>query len=117
MRDFLISYDLSAPSRNKHEIATAIMAMGQSWARPLAQTWIIKTDLDVELIESRLARLLDDDDGLLVQPVSDTACFTNTSLRWFRQRRPDSGETNVVVFPNVTETQPPVDAQVFAVAS
>jgi hypothetical protein len=102
MRTFLISYDLANPNRNKHVLATAIMSLGQSWARPLEQTWYVRADTAEADIESRLVGLLDGDDGLIVQAVSDDAQLTNTSLRWFRQRRtPFELElnTNVIAFP------------------
>ena len=50
----------------------------------------------------RLGDLLDSDDGLLVQSVDDQAVLTNTTLRWFRQRRADEAlakPNNVVAFP------------------
>ena len=59
MRTFLISYDLAHPNRNKHVLATAIMSLGQSWARPLEQTWYVRADTAEMDIESRLAGLLE----------------------------------------------------------
>ena len=38
MRTYLISYDLAQPHLTKHVVAQAIMALGQSWARPLEAT-------------------------------------------------------------------------------
>jgi hypothetical protein len=102
MRTFLISYDLSAPNRNKHVVANAIMGLGQSWARPLENTWFVRADLHECDIEGRLADLLDEDDGLIVQTVGEIGALTNTSLRWFRQRRTSidlDGSTNVIAFP------------------
>jgi hypothetical protein len=102
MRTFLISYDLAHPNRNKHVLATAIMSLGTSWARPLEQTWYVRADAAEADIESRLAGLLDADDGLIVQSVSDDAQLTNTSLRWFRQRRTPfdiETSTNIIAFP------------------
>lgn len=100
MRTFLISYDLATPHRNKHVLATAIMALGQSWARPLDQTWYLRGELDETTIEKRLAGYLDADDGLLVQAVADDAILTNTSLRWFRQRRSEvEAAENIIAFP------------------
>jgi hypothetical protein len=102
MRTFLISYDLAHPNRNKHVLATAIMSLGQSWARPLEQTWYVRAETSEGDIEKRLAGLLDGDDGLIVQAVSDDAQLTNTSLRWFRQRRTPfdiEASTNVIAFP------------------
>lgn len=102
MRTFLISYDLAKPTRNKHVIAQEIMSLGERWARPLEQTWYVSTDTGEEGIEARLAGLLDADDGLLVQAVEDKAVLTNTSLRWFRQRRAALEITegsNIIPFP------------------
>jgi len=102
MRTLIISYDLAQPHRNKHVLAQQIMALGQSWARPLEQTWYVRTEAREEQIEAQLCGLLDPDDGLLIQAVKDEALLTNTALRWFRQRRAgvDMGEdTNIIAFP------------------
>jgi hypothetical protein len=103
MRTFLIAYDLAKPNRNKHVLASTIMALGTAWARPLEQTWYIKGDLSEDQIEKRLADLLDEDDGMLVQCVEAPAALAQTSLRWFRQRRPGfevGRDTNVIAFPS-----------------
>lgn len=100
MRMFLISYDLARSSRNKHAMATAIMNLGQAWARPLETTWYVRADASERQIQNRLGGMLDADDGLLVQAVSEEAVLFNTSLRWFRQRRTDAEAiSNVVAFP------------------
>jgi len=116
MRTFLISYDLANPANNRHAITAAIMTLGSTWARPLGQTWYIKADLDEADIESVLASLLDDDDGLIVQCARDDAHLANTSLRWFKQRPlpQDVAQTNIVAFPaspelsNADELLPPL---------
>lgn len=103
MRTFLISYDLANPARNKHALATAIMSLGTSWARPLEHTWYLRADVSDIDVEARLSPLLDDEDGLIVQAVAEEGVLTNTQLRWFRQRRPAfdlDAHTNVVVFPS-----------------
>lgn len=102
MRTLIISYDLAQPHRNKHVLAQQIMALGQSWARPLEQTWYVRTEAREEEIEQQLCGLLDPDDGLLIQAVKEEAVLTNTALRWFRQRRAgvEMGEnTNIIAFP------------------
>jgi hypothetical protein len=102
MRTFLIAYDLAAPNRNKHVLANAIMGLGQSWARPLENTWFVRADTDEADIEGRLVDLLDADDGLIVQAVPEIGALTNTSLRWFRQRRSTlelDAASNVIAFP------------------
>jgi|GEM_PF-251998 len=105
MTTFLISYDLAAPQTNKHAIASAIMMLGETWSRPLEQSWYIRADIEERDIELVLSALLGDDDGLLVQAVERDAVLANTSLRWFKQRRtPIAGDdNNVVVFPIVPE--------------
>ncbi len=110
MRTLLISYDLAKPNRNKHVLAQEIMGLGQSWARPLEQTWYVRCDVREEDVQARLSALLDVDDGLLIQSVKDEAVMTNASLRWFRQRRAPievSEESNVVPFP--LPPAPPAD--------
>jgi hypothetical protein len=67
MRTLIISYDLAQPHRNKHILAHHIMAIGNSWARPLEQTWYVRTDASEEEIEAQLRGALDPDDGLLIQ--------------------------------------------------
>ena len=102
MRTLIISYDLAQPHRNKHILAQQIMAIGQSWARPLEQTWYVRTDAREDQIEAQLRGHLDPDDGLLIQATRDEAVLTNTALRWFRQRRAGidtDGDSNVLAFP------------------
>ena len=53
-------------------------------------------------LEHWLARFIDTDDGLLIQAVADDAIMTNTSLRWFRQRRAGievDADSNIIAFP------------------
>lgn len=105
MRTYLISYDLANPYSNRHVIAQAIMEAGLSWARPLESTWYVKSDAALADIETKLKDLLGSEDGLLVQAVKGDALMANTTIRWFRQRRPAidlTGETNVVAFPVIS---------------
>jgi hypothetical protein len=116
MRTYLISYDLAKPHRNKHVLAQAIMSLGHSWARPLENTWYLKTEsVSEEEITEKLEMLLDsDEDGLLVQPVQDEAVMTNASLRWFRQRRAAleiEPQANVLVFPAAVAPVAPMQAE------
>src|SRR5262245_22263389 len=79
MRTYLSSYDLAKPYLTKHIIAQAIMAVGESWARPLEQTWYVRSEASQETIESLIARHLEADDGLLIQQVKGEALLANTS--------------------------------------
>jgi hypothetical protein len=106
MRTFLVSYDLANPAMNQPYLADAIMSLGEAWARPLANVWYLRTDGEQSMIEGRLARLLDEHDGLLVQGVREEAAFRNTGLRWFRRRRRDgdADASNVLAFPAPAES-------------
>jgi hypothetical protein len=109
MRTLIISYDLAKPHRNKHVLAQAIMALGSSWARPLEQTWYVRTEANEDMIEHQLVGLLDPDDGLLIQAVKDDAVLTNAALRWFRQRRAGveiGVDSNIIAFPVVPPFAP-----------
>ncbi len=90
MPTFLISYDLANPQTNKHALAQAVMMLGTTWARPLAQMWYIRSSLAIKDIETVLSALLGEDDGLVVQGVERDAVLANTTLRWFKQRRPEA---------------------------
>ena len=110
MRTFLVSYDLAKPDLNAPYVADALMSLGESWARPLANVWYLRTHATQGDIEARLARLLDDGDGMLVQETKGETVLVNTSLRWFRQRRRalDTTEATVVSFPSLAPDNDPV---------
>ena len=112
MRTYLISYDLAKPHLTKHVLAQAIMALGDSWARPLENTWYVRSEESQEALESRLTRHLDDEDGLLIHAVRGEALLANTSVRWFRQRHAgiDVAEhDNVIAFPFPAPVPMPTD--------
>lgn len=111
MRLFLISYDLARSRENKHAMATAIMNLGQAWARPLETTWYVRANASEQDIRIRLSDMLDPEDGLIVQAVNEEAVLVNTSLRWFRQRRHDADRpSNVIAFP-AGLIEPPVQPE------
>ncbi|MGQ0672013.1 MAG: hypothetical protein ACT4N2_03925 [Hyphomicrobium sp.] len=112
MRTYLISYDLAQPHLTKHVLAQAIMALGESWARPLENTWYVRSNEAEEVLEDRLSRHLGDDDGLLIQGIRGEALLANTSLRWFRQRQSgiDVAEhDNIIAFPFPAPRPVPTD--------
>ena len=102
MRTYLISYDLAKPTRNQHVLAQTIMGLGDKWARPLASTWYVTSEREEVELESELRQILDEEDGLLIQATKRDAVLTNTSLRWFKQRRPGmdlAPDGNIIAFP------------------
>jgi len=54
MRLFLIVYDLVGSSPHKHAMATAIMNLGEAWARPLESTWYVRADTSEREIQNTL---------------------------------------------------------------
>jgi hypothetical protein len=99
MRTYLISYDITAPAR--HALSSAIMQLGDAWARPLDNTWYVQSAERPAALEGRLRQHLDSEDGLLIQQVESNAVLLNTALRWFKRRKPDGAPAanNVVAFP------------------
>jgi hypothetical protein len=106
MRTFLISYDLANPAA-RHSLSAEIMAMGESWARPLATTWYVRTKERQGAVEARMRRLIDAEDGVLIQEVAGDASVLNTALRWFKNRRTDAADANnIVAFPMAPAEMP-----------
>jgi len=97
MRTYLITYDTAAPAR--HQIAGAIMRLGEAWARPLDTTWYVQSSERAGAIKQRLEGQLDGEAGLLIQEVETSAILLNTALHWFKKRRQAADATNVVAFP------------------
>lgn len=119
MRTYLISYDLAKPNRNQHVLAQVIMGLGEKWARPLTNTWYVASPREETDLEAELKDFLDDDDGLVIQAVKREAVLTNTSLRWFRQRRPGldiAPDSNIIAFPSPPAPEPAEPELPFAAA-
>jgi hypothetical protein len=100
MRTYLITYDIANPAR--HGLASAIMQLGEAWARPLENAWYVQTSARPGSLEQHLKDYLEGDDGLVIQQVEANAVLLNTALRWFRKRRQDIpvDTANVVAFPS-----------------
>ncbi len=90
MRTYLISYDI--PGHQRHALASAVMQLGEAWARPLESTWYVQSAERVDAIERRLRPFADAAEGLLIQEVDARALLLNTALRWFRRRGNDDSD-------------------------
>ncbi|MEO1206868.1 MAG: hypothetical protein AAFV45_11105 [Pseudomonadota bacterium] len=102
MRTYMIAYDLANPNAKKHALAREIMTLGTRWARPLEQTWYVSTLEDSGALNERLAWMLGEEDGLVVQEVAADVVLSNTTLRWFRTKQDDTANVNVVPFASST---------------
>ena len=45
MRRYIISYDLYRPGNNYSDLTAEIKRLGEDWEHPLANLWIIETEL------------------------------------------------------------------------
>jgi hypothetical protein len=97
MRTYLICHDIASPER--HALASVIMELGEAWARPLDATWYVQSAERPDDIERRLRPCANAADGLLIQEVEARALLLNTSLRWFRRRRPVASEAAAPIAP------------------
>jgi hypothetical protein len=95
MRTYLISYDVPGPQR--HAVASAVMQLGEAWARPLEATWYVQSAERADQIERYLRPFAEAVEGLLIQEVDTRALLLNTALRWFRRRRPAGSEAEAPV--------------------
>ena len=54
MRRYIISYDLYRPGNNYSDLTTEIKRLSDDWEHPLANLWIVDTDLSASEIRSAL---------------------------------------------------------------
>ncbi|MEM1307650.1 MAG: hypothetical protein AAGG99_09000, partial [Pseudomonadota bacterium] len=87
MTTYCITFDIAGPvARTEHQLAKAIMTLGDAWSRARASVWYVRTDMTADDIETLLDQWLADDDRLIVQAVSDDDVSAMGQLRWFRRR-------------------------------
>jgi hypothetical protein len=71
MHTHLVTYDLRAPKRDYSSLYRAIESVGLNPSRPLESVWIVQTPLNSTQVVARISPHLDQNDGLLVAPVTD----------------------------------------------
>ncbi len=67
MRQYIISYDLYRPTHNYSDLTGAIKRLGEDWTHPLANLWIVETELTAEDIRGQLLDHLVAGDKLYVR--------------------------------------------------
>jgi hypothetical protein len=80
MRQYIISYDLYRPGYNYSDLTGAIKRLGEDWDHPLANLWIVDTDLTADEIRSLLANHLVAGDKLYVREGGDDVAGIDISL-------------------------------------
>jgi hypothetical protein len=66
MRRYIISYDLYRPGNNYSDLTAEIKRLGEDWEHPLANLWIIETDLSAAEIRGFLGDHLITGDKLYI---------------------------------------------------
>jgi hypothetical protein len=67
MRRYIISYDLYRPGNNYSDLTAEIKRLGEDWEHPLANFWIIETELSAGEIRSALGHFLLTGDKLYIR--------------------------------------------------
>ena len=97
MRQYIISYDLYRPGHNYSDLTGAIKRLGDDWDHPLANLWIIDTELTADDIRSALARFLVAGDKLYVREGGEDVAGIDISLGAPLQMRAVSSSTRAPV--------------------
>ena len=66
MRRYIISYDLYRPGNNYSDLTAEIKRLGDDWEHPLANLWVIETDISASEIRSALGHFLVTGDKLYI---------------------------------------------------
>jgi len=66
MRRYIISYDLYRPGNNYSDLTAEIKRLGADWEHPLANLWIIETDLSAADIRASIGDHLVTGDKLYI---------------------------------------------------
>jgi len=70
MSCLLITYDLNKPGQNYDDLYKEIKGLGASWWHYLDSTWLVSTNLTADQAASRLLKVLDKSDHVLVLNVT-----------------------------------------------
>jgi hypothetical protein len=97
MRQYIISYDLYRPGHNYSDLTGAIKRLGDDWDHPLANLWIIDTELTADDIRSTLAKFLVAGDKLYVREGGEDVAGIDISLGAPLQMRAVSSTTRAPV--------------------
>ena len=69
MSVYMISYDLHAPTNNRKNLEECIESLG-SWCKYLSTTYLVKSNLTLSNIQSKLAPILDSNDSMIISKVT-----------------------------------------------
>ena len=70
MSVYMISYDLHAPTNNRKNVEETIESLG-AWCKYLTTTYLVKSNLSLSSIQSKLASVLDNNDSMIIAKVTE----------------------------------------------
>lgn len=70
MSVYMISYDLHSPTNNRKEVEDMIQSFG-TWCKYLTTTYLVKSNLSLSTVQSKLASVLDNNDAMIVSKVTE----------------------------------------------
>lgn len=71
MRQYIISYDLYRPGHNYSDLTGAIKRLGEDWDHPIANFWVVDTDLSADEIRGHLSPFLVAGDKLYIREAGE----------------------------------------------
>lgn len=89
MGTFLVSYDLSKPTRNYEDLHEFLRSQ-VNWAKVLESVWIVRSNLSALGFVDAALEHMDADDHIFVTPYTGVAAWHNLDsdvVEWLKRRR------------------------------
>ncbi len=97
MRQYIIAYDLYRPGHNYSDLTTTIKRLGDDWDHPLANLWIVDTDLTADEIRHELSQFMVAGDKLYIREGGEDLAGIDISLGAPLQMRAVTSNTRAPV--------------------
>jgi cellulose synthase/poly-beta-1,6-N-acetylglucosamine synthase-like glycosyltransferase len=98
MRTLLVACDDIGRLAPLDSLVATVRQSGECWTRVLDTVWYVRTSAPLDEVVERFVEALGDDDGLVIQSVSEEPVLINTMRRWFRGERDDAAGPSVPGF-------------------
>ncbi len=83
---YMISYDLGSPTNNRDKVMEDIKSLG-AWCKYLTTTFLVKTYRTKQEVTDICTRNLDNNDRMVIAPVSEmvSGWLTEEEWEWIRE--------------------------------
>ena len=83
---YMISYDFGSPTNNREKVMEDIKSLG-TWCKYLTTTFLVKTDGTKQEVTDICTRNLDNNDRMIIAPVSGkvSGWLTDEQWAWIRE--------------------------------